>query len=86
MRAKAVFSVFPRKLPGGKVVYYYQCYDANGKRLNGHSTGQSTKTAAAAYCMKRYREGNLIPQKVTVHGSYSKIDETRRHIKTKMYR
>jgi integrase len=63
MRSKAVFCVFPRKLPGGTVVYYYQCYDANGKRLNGHSTGLRNKTAAAAYCMKLYREGNLIPKK-----------------------
>jgi integrase len=63
MRAKAVFCVFPRKLPGGKAVYYYQCYDHSGKRMNGHSTGQSTKTGAVAYCMKLYREGNLIPKK-----------------------
>jgi integrase len=63
MRAKAVFCVFPRKLPGGRAVFYYQCYDSNGKRLHGHSTGQSTKTAAVAYCMKLYREGNLIPKK-----------------------
>jgi integrase len=63
MRAKAVFCVFPRKLPGGRVVYYYQCYDNAGKRLHGHSTGESTKTAAVAYCMKLYREGNLVPKK-----------------------
>jgi hypothetical protein len=29
MRVKDVFSVFPRKLRSGKVVYYYQCYDDN---------------------------------------------------------
>jgi integrase len=63
MRAKAVFCVFPRKMPGGKAVYYYQCYDNDGRRLNGHSTGQITRTAAVAYCMKLYREGNLVPKK-----------------------
>jgi hypothetical protein len=63
MRAKDVFSVFPRKLRSGKVVFYYQCYDENGNRSSGLSTGQVTKTAARAYCMRLYREGNLFPHK-----------------------
>jgi hypothetical protein len=63
MRVKDVFSVFPRKLVSGKVVFYYQCYDENGNRSSGLSTGQMTKTAARAYCMRLYREGNLFPHK-----------------------
>jgi hypothetical protein len=59
MRVKDIFSVFPRKLNLGKVVFYYQCYDDNGNRSSGLSTGQVTKTAARAYCMKLYRDGNF---------------------------
>jgi hypothetical protein len=44
MRVKDVFSVFPRKLKSGKVVFYYQCYDENGNCSSGLSTGQVTKT------------------------------------------
>jgi hypothetical protein len=43
-------------------VYYYQCYDKDGKRICGHSTGQRTKTAARIYCMELYRKGKLIPE------------------------
>jgi integrase len=63
MRVKDVFSVFPRKLKSGKVVFYYQCYDENSNRSSGLSTGQVTKTAARAYCMRLYRDGNLFPKK-----------------------
>ncbi|GHV96804.1 hypothetical protein AGMMS50293_31240 [Spirochaetia bacterium] len=35
--------------------------------MNGHSTGQKTRTAARAYCMKLYRDGKLIPEKKTIH-------------------
>jgi integrase len=61
MRLKEAFSVFPRKLTSGKIVFYYQCYDENGCRSSGLSTGQVTKTAARAYCMQLYREGVLFP-------------------------
>jgi hypothetical protein len=63
MRVKDVFSVFLRKLNSGKVVFYYQCYDEKGNRSSGLSTGQVTKTAARTYCMRLYREGNLLPNK-----------------------
>jgi len=63
MRVKEAFSLFPRKLKSGKVVFYYQCYDESGNRSSGLSTGQTTKTAARAYCMRLYREGNLFPVK-----------------------
>ena len=55
MRNKAVFSVFGRKLPSGKVVYYYSCYDEKGKRQWAKSTGLGKKTEAVAYCMKLYK-------------------------------
>jgi len=60
MRYKEPFTIYPRKLKT-VTVFYYQCYDNNGKRVCGHSTGQRTKTAARLYCMNLYRNGNLIP-------------------------
>jgi integrase len=72
MRNKAIFSVFGRTLASGKVVYYYHCYDEKGKRTAAHSTGQTKKTLAVAYCMKLYREGNLIPRpKCPTFGEYA---------------
>jgi integrase len=66
MRIKASFTVFPRKLLSGRTVFYFQCYDENGARLNGRSTGCSKKTEATAYCLRLYREGKLLPRKKTL--------------------
>jgi len=72
MRAKAIFSVFARKLPSGKRVFYYQCYDDSGKRQWAKSTGKTKKTEATAYCMKLFRDGLLIPeQKVPTFAEFS---------------
>jgi integrase len=72
MRAKAIFTVFGRKLASGKTVFYYQCYDEKGKRLWAKSTGLNKKTEATAYCMKLYRDGLLIPlPKVPTFGEYA---------------
>jgi len=60
MRYKEPFTIYPRKLKT-VTVFYYQCYDNNGKRICGHSTGQRTKTAARLYCMDLYRNGKLVP-------------------------
>jgi len=65
MRYKEPFTVYPRKLKT-VTVFYYQCYDKNGRRICGHSTGQRTKTAAKMYCMELYRKGILIPEKKPV--------------------
>jgi len=66
MRYKEPFTVYPRKLK--KItVFYYQCYDSNGKRLCGHSTGQRTKTAAMNYCMELYRKGALMPDNKIIY-------------------
>ena len=65
MRYKEPFTIYPRKLKT-VTVYYYQCYDNNGKRICGHSTGQQTRTAAKRYCMELYRNGKLIPREKTI--------------------
>jgi integrase len=62
MRVKDIFTVYPRRMRSGQVVFYYQCYDEQGRRVCAHSTGETTKTAARTYCMKLFREGKLLPR------------------------
>lgn len=72
MRIKAIVSVFPRKLPSGRRVYYYQCYDQKDKRQWAKSTGLSKKTEAMKYCIGLHKEGLLIPvPKVPTFGEFS---------------
>jgi hypothetical protein len=61
MRVKADFTVYPRKMPSGLIVYYYQTYDENGKRINGHSTGERTRTMAVKRCNALLKAGKLLP-------------------------
>jgi integrase len=63
MRIKNDFSLYVRKAASGKAVYYYQCYDGNGRRLCGHSTGETTRTGAMKKCIALIREGKLLPEK-----------------------
>jgi integrase len=63
MRYREAFSLYRRTVRTGglvKVVFYYQTYDEKGRRLCGHSTGQTSKTAAREYCNKLLREGKLL--------------------------
>jgi len=61
MRYREDFSLYRRRLPSGKSVFYYQTYDENGKRTPGRSTGQTTKTTARAYCNGLLKDGKLRP-------------------------
>jgi hypothetical protein len=63
MRVKDDFTLYRRKLASGIVVFYYQCYDADGKRLCGHSTGKTTKSEARKECIRLLAAGLLIPAK-----------------------
>jgi integrase len=63
MRIRESFSLYKRRVPSGLTVYYYQCYDDRGKRSCGHSTGQTTKTAAREHCLRLLREGRLLAKK-----------------------
>lgn len=56
------YMVYPRTLPSGLVVYYYQTYDPiTGRRLPGRSTGKAKPAEAYAWCEEQYRAGRLIP-------------------------
>ncbi|MDR0442563.1 MAG: tyrosine-type recombinase/integrase [Treponema sp.] len=55
------FTLYFRKVPSGKRVYYYYAYDDDGERLGPWTTGQFTKTAARNYCNAQIRKGVLVP-------------------------
>ncbi len=74
MRYREPFTVYPRTLKSGRIVWYYQTYDDSGKRTTAYSTGQTSKSAARHICRKLLREGKLLPDtggRITF-GTYSK--------------
>ena len=56
------FSLYPRKVKGGKKIWYYRCYDENDERTVGRSTGQTSKVKAEWYCEELLKKGRLIPR------------------------
>ena len=63
MRYREPFTVFPRKMKSGRVVWYYQTYDNRNRRTTARSTGQTSKGAARTYCNKLFKEDALIPNR-----------------------
>jgi integrase len=55
------FTLYFRKVPSGKRVYYYYAYDDDGERLGPWSTGEMTKTGARNYCNSLIRKNLLVP-------------------------
>ena len=59
MKYREPFTIFPRKLPSGKTVYYYRTYSPDGERTTAHSTGKTNKTQARNYCAELLSKGLL---------------------------
>ena len=55
------FTLYFRKVPSGKRVYYYYAYNDGGDRLGPWSTGEDVRTAARNYCNNLIRQGMLVP-------------------------
>jgi integrase len=68
-----VFTLFLRKYPNGKEVYFYYTYDGEGRRRGPWTTKSLTKTAARNYCHTLLQAGELIPdrKKVLTFGEYA---------------
>ncbi|MEW5818158.1 MAG: hypothetical protein AB1798_22560 [Spirochaetota bacterium] len=62
MRYHEPFILLPRKA-GRKTIWYYRVWLAEGQRSTARSTGQTSKSAAKAYCRELERRGELIPKK-----------------------
>lgn len=59
MRVTEPYTIFPRTLKSGKVVYYYQYRLENGLRSTSKSTGCTTEASARRYCNKLYNQGDF---------------------------
>ena len=60
------FTLFLRKYPNGKEVYFYYARDENGARQGPWTTKTKSKTEARNYCHKLIKNGNLIPDRTKV--------------------
>ena len=57
------FTLFLRKYPNGKEVYFYYAYDEEGRRRGAWTTKSKTKTEARNYCHRLIKIGALIPDR-----------------------
>lgn len=57
MRVTEPYIIFPRTLPSGRVVYYYQYRDSEGRRSSALSTGETVLSRARRKIQKMYNSG-----------------------------
>ena len=67
---KKIFSLFPKKLKNGTVIFYYTAYE-DGKRRQ-FSTGKQNIDEAYKECYKRIEEGRLIVKSKYILREYTK--------------
>jgi len=63
MRLREPFTVFPRKMPSGRIAFYYQTYDEGHFRIHARSTGQTSRTRARLWCQEQAKAAGLLPAK-----------------------
>lgn len=59
MKVSEPYTIFPRTLSSGKVVYYYQFRKEDGTRSSAKSTGCTTLASAKRFCNKLYNQGDF---------------------------
>jgi hypothetical protein len=69
--ARSKYGVEIRRTPSGKTIFYYRTYDPQGVRTTAHSTGQTTRSAARAYCRNLLKQGCLIPSPEPTFSEYA---------------
>mgnify|MGYP002853777509 CR=1 FL=1 len=57
MRLTEPYIIFPRTLQSGRIVYYYQYRDSDGRRSSALSTGETVLSKAKRKIQKMYNEG-----------------------------
>lgn len=71
MRVTEPYTIFPRTLPSGKTVYYYQFRDENGLRSCAYSTGTDKLSQAKRICQKLYNDGKFKKNSAMLFKSFS---------------
>ena len=72
MRISEPYTLFPRTLKSGKVVYYYQFRDDSKRRSAAKSTGCTTLSSARRFCQKLYNSGAFETQSTINFENFSK--------------
>lgn len=73
MRVTEPYTIFPRTLPSGKTVYYYQFRDENGLRSCAYSTGTDKLSQAKRICQKLYNDGKFKKNSAMLFKSFSNV-------------
>lgn len=71
MRITEPYTIFLRRLPSGRQVYYYQYRDENGRRSCAYSTGTDKLSAARRFCQKLYNQGKFRPGESTTFRNFA---------------
>lgn len=66
MRVTEPYIIFPRTLPSGRIVYYYQYRDADGRRSSALSTGETVLSKARRKIQRMYNDGEFRKRQVSV--------------------
>ena len=72
MRVTEPYTIFPRTLNSGKIVYYYQYRDEAGRRSPILSTGETVLSKAKRKVQKMYNEGMFYTKKSVNFEQYTK--------------
>lgn len=71
MRYHLPYTLYRRRISGGRRVYYYRFYDVDGQRTMGRSTGETNKAAAHQAVVRLIQEGRLDNNKEITFEEYS---------------
>lgn len=85
MRITEPYTIFLRKLPSGRCVYYYQFRDEYGRRSAAYSTGTDNSAKAKRIVRQLYNEGKFVSSGNTNFGSFVKsfFDDEGVYVKSK---
>lgn len=72
MKVSEPYTIFPRTLSSGRVVYYYQFRFENGLRSSAKSTGCTTEASARRFCNKLYNSGEFSKTSSSRFGTFTK--------------
>lgn len=72
MRITEPYTIFLRKLPSGRQIYYYQFRDENGKRSPAYSTSMTKLSQAKRVCQKLFNEGRFRKNSRTKFHTFTK--------------
>lgn len=72
MRITEPYTIFLRKLPSGRSVYYYQFRDEYGRRSAAYSTGTDNSAKAKRIVRQLYNDGKFVSSGNTNFGSFVK--------------